>query len=62
MKVSVRQAFLDWLPYFIPDRYERDPKFRNYLGKLTRIGMKVAGTLAIGATGIHFDDYIPDPG
>lgn len=58
MKVSVKRAFLDWLPYFIPDRFERDSRFRNYLGKLTRIGMKVAGTLALGATGVILLAYM----
>lgn len=47
MRISIKRAFLDWLAYFIPDVYEKDPKFKNYLTKLSRIGMSMGGILAV---------------
>ena len=45
---------LQWLiSFIIPDKYEKDSKFKHYLGRLSRIGMIVAGILAIVAIIIH---------
>ncbi len=47
-----RRAFLSWVKYLVPDRLESDPKFRIYLGRLSRIGMIVVGILAGVAIGL----------
>jgi hypothetical protein len=44
---SFKQIVSSWADYIIPDKNERDPEFRNYLGRLSRTGLLVAGILAI---------------
>ncbi|MGB2908594.1 MAG: ATP-binding protein [Candidatus Aminicenantaceae bacterium] len=44
--IGFNRAFLAWVKYLVPDKLERDPRFRHYLGRLSRIGMIVAGILA----------------
>lgn len=44
---SFKQIILSWIDYIIPDKNERDPRFRNYLGRLSSAGLLVAGILAI---------------
>ena len=42
-----------WLSYLFPDRMEQDPGFREYITRLARSGMIIAGTLAVVAPLIH---------
>lgn len=42
-----------WLSYVFPDRLERDEGFREYITRLSRSGMIIAGTLAVAAPLIH---------
>jgi len=42
-----------WLSYLFPDRMERDPGFREYIRRLARSGIIIAGTLAVVAAMIH---------
>jgi signal transduction histidine kinase len=44
-----KQIISSWVDYFVPDEHEKDPKFRNYLARLSSSGMLVAGILAIVA-------------
>ncbi len=44
--IGFNKAFLAWGKYLVPDKLERDPRFRHYLGRLSRIGMIVVGILA----------------
>jgi len=34
--------------YFFPDKFEKDPNFRDYIDRLSRAGLLVAGLLTIG--------------
>jgi len=47
--LSYKQIISSWVDYFVPDKHEKDPKFRNYLARLSSSGMLVAGILAIVA-------------
>ena len=51
--ISLRHSSLSWVQYLVPDRLERDPKFREYLGRLGRIGSSIGGTLAVVAVGLN---------
>ncbi len=44
--IGFNKAFLAWVKYLVPDKLERDPRYRHYLGRLSRIGMIVVGILA----------------
>jgi len=44
--IGFNKAFLAWIKYLVPDKLERDSRFRHYLGRLSRIGMIVVGILA----------------
>jgi signal transduction histidine kinase len=46
---SFKQKFSSWIDYIIPDKNERDPKFRDYLARLSSAGMFVAGILVFVA-------------
>ncbi len=35
--------------YFFPDKFEKNPKFRDYIDRLSRAGLLVAGLLTMGA-------------
>jgi len=50
--ISLKHASLSWVQYLVPDRLERDPKFREYLGRLGHIGLFVGGVLAVVAIGL----------
>lgn len=50
--ISLKHASLSWVQYLVPDRLERDPKFREYLGRLGRIGLSVGGVLVPVAVGL----------
>jgi len=50
--ISLKHASLSWVQYLVPDRLERDPKFREYLGRLGRISLSVGGILAVVAVGL----------
>ncbi|MFA9454067.1 MAG: ATP-binding protein [Candidatus Aminicenantaceae bacterium] len=50
--IGFNRAFLVWVKYLLPDKLERDPRFRHYLGRLSRIGLIVAGILAGVAVGL----------
>ncbi|NIO49266.1 MAG: hypothetical protein GTN73_07520 [Candidatus Aminicenantes bacterium] len=39
--------------YFFPDKLEKYPKFRDYIDRLSRAGLLVAGLLAMGAIVFH---------
>jgi signal transduction histidine kinase len=42
-----------WFTYFFPDEFEKDSKFRDYIDRLSRAGLLVAGLLAMGAIMFH---------
>jgi signal transduction histidine kinase len=44
---SFKLIISSWIDYIIPDKNERDPKFRNYLARLSSSGLLVAGILTI---------------
>lgn len=48
-----KQTVYSWLSYAFPDKYEEDPKFRTYLARLSRIGLLVAGILAVVGSMLH---------
>ena len=50
--ISLKHASLSWVQYLVPDRLEQDPKFREYLGRLGRIGFSVAGISVVMAIGL----------
>ncbi len=50
--ISLKHASLSWVKYLVPDKLEKDPKFRRYLGRLGRIGISVGGILAVVAVGL----------
>jgi signal transduction histidine kinase len=43
--------------YFFPDKFEKDPKFRDYIDRLSRAGLLVAGLLTMGAIILHVGTY-----
>lgn len=55
---SFKQIILSWIDYIIPDKNERDLRFRNYLGRLSSEGLLVAGILTIAAMGLFFSVYL----
>ncbi len=55
---SFKQIVLSWADYFIPDKNERDPEFRNYLGHLSRIGLLVVGILTIVGVVLFYSIYL----
>jgi signal transduction histidine kinase len=48
-----KKSFSYWLSYLFPDRMEKDSGFREYITRLTRSGMIIAGTLGVAAPVIH---------
>ncbi len=48
-----KKSFSYWLSYLFPDRMEKDSGFREYITRLTRSGMIIAGTLGVIAPVIH---------
>jgi two-component system NtrC family sensor kinase len=43
--------------YFFPDKFEKDPKFRDYIDRLSRAGLLVAGLLTMGAIILHVGTF-----
>ena len=43
--------------YFFPDKFEKNPKFRDYIDRLSRAGLLVAGLIAMGGTMFHVGAY-----
>jgi two-component system NtrC family sensor kinase len=43
--------------YFFPDKFEKDPEFRDYIDRLSRAGLLVAGLLAMGAIILNVGAY-----
>jgi signal transduction histidine kinase len=39
--------------YFFPDKFEKNPEFRDYIDRLSRAGLLVAGLLTMGAVILH---------
>ncbi len=56
--ISFKSAFLSWVKYLIPDKFERDPKFRSYLTRLSSIGLTVGGILAMTAIAVLLFIYV----
>jgi|GEM_PF-1615995 len=56
--IYFKSAFLSWVKYLVPDQYEKDETFRRYLSRLSRIGMVVAGILAILAIFMLLFNYL----
>ncbi len=53
MTSSKKKSLSYWLSYLFPDKMEKDPGFSEYITRLTRSGMIIAGTLAVVAPIIH---------
>jgi len=53
-----RKSFAYWLSFLFPDVLERDTGFREYITRLARSGMIIAGTLAVAASVIHVGSMV----
>jgi signal transduction histidine kinase len=55
---SFKLMIPSWIDYIIPDKNERDPEFRNYLGRLSRTGLRVTGILTIVGVVLFYSIYL----